>query len=131
MGKKFERKLQYPLVTAGLILFVIGIIGILLSNREGAYQAIFVLRLISIGAPLIGSMLLIISTLVPKDFEYSIRQRDGLVLFEFDVADVRALKEDFKIYFQNKKYLILEDGDSRIKIAYNDAVLKFLKELGA
>ena len=68
---------------------------------------------------------------VDDDFEYIIRKINDVILFEFDTDDVRCFDKNLRIIFQTKRYLILEDDYSRTKIAYNAAVLKFLKELGA
>ena len=73
----------------------------------------------------------IVSMLMPDDFEYIIRKINDVILFEFDTDDVRCFDKNLRIIFQTKRYLILEDDYSRTKIAYNAAVLKFLKELGA
>ena len=132
--KKFERKSgKY----VGMIAFVLVLISVLslifsiVSTDKSLCNVSIVALEIAIISMIAAVVVAIIILFMPDDFEYVIKQNGDVILFEFGLDDVRVLKKNFHIFSQKKRYLILEDGNSRIKIAYNSAVLKFLKELGA
>lgn len=63
------------------------------------------------------------------DFYYIIRPYRKHIVIEILTGDndCRKLNRDFDIVKQTRKYIILEDGDATIKIAYNRELLKFLE----
>lgn len=121
--KKFERKSGKYVGMIAFVLVLISVLSLIFSivstDKSLCNMSIVALEIA------------IIILFMPDDFEYVIKQNGDVILFEFGLDDVRVLKKNFHIFSQKKRYLILEDGNSRIKIAYNSAVLKFLKELGA
>ena len=73
----------------------------------------------------LGMLLLII----PPDFEYSIRVLDDSIVIENSEEDYRRIDKTFNIISKKRHYLVLDDGFSRIRIAYNKEVLQFLNEI--
>lgn len=67
------------------------------------------------------------SVIVP-DFSYTIRidKEETFMVFEFSEADYRILKINFEITSKNRKYMTLDDGCARIRIAYDKSVAEFL-----
>lgn len=68
---------------------------------------------------------------IPPDFDYAIRvvkPEDGdFIVFEFYDQDCRKLSRNFEVTSKNWKYMVLEDGYARIRIAYDRSVEEFLK----
>ena len=66
---------------------------------------------------------------VPPDFKYFIRVSNDWVIFEISEEDHRRIDRNFIIASQKRHYILLDDGFSRIHIAYNKEVLQFLNEI--
>ena len=66
---------------------------------------------------------------MPPDFEYFINVSKDWVFFEFSQEDHRMITKHFIISSKKRHYIVLDDGLSRICIAYNKEVLQFLKEI--
>lgn len=66
---------------------------------------------------------------VPPDFKYFIRVSNDWVIFEISEEDHRRIDRNFIIASQKRHYIVLDDGFSRIRIAYNKKVLQFLNEI--
>ena len=66
---------------------------------------------------------------VPPDFKYFIRVSNDWVIFEISEEDHRRIDRNFIIASQKRHYVVLDDGFSRIRIAYNKEVLQFLNEI--
>ena len=73
--------------------------------------------------------LIAIFIIVPPDFKYFINIADDCIIFEMNENDHRRIGRDFKIVSKKMHYIILDDGFSRIRIAYNRKVLQFLEEI--
>ena len=63
---------------------------------------------------------------LPPDFKYLIKSEDDYIIFEMDEDDHRRINKNFCMVSKGRHYLVLDDGFSRIKIAYNKDVLNFL-----
>lgn len=72
---------------------------------------------------------IIVLSLVPPDFKYSINVTNDCIIFEMSKEDHRRLDKSFAIASKTRNYITLDDGFSRIRIAYNENVLKFLKQI--
>src|SRR5699024_2066559 len=112
---------------SALLFIVMSLCYELCGEHSGSLSAMVT----SVVCVILTAIMGIVSMLMPDDFEYIIRKINDFILFECDTYDVRCFDKNLRIIFQTKIYLILEDDYSRTKIAYNAAVLKFLKELGA
>lgn len=66
---------------------------------------------------------------VPPDFKYFINVSRDWVIFEISEEDHRRIDRNFIISSKKKHYIVLDDGFSRIRIAYNKEVLQFLNEI--
>lgn len=66
---------------------------------------------------------------VPPDFNYFIRVSNDWVIFEFSEENHRRIDKNFIISSQGIHYIVLDDGFSRMRIAYNKEVLQFLNEI--
>ena len=66
---------------------------------------------------------------VPPDFKYFISVSNGWVIFEISEGDHRRIDRNFIITRPKRHYIVLDDGFSRIRIAYNKEVLQFLNEI--
>lgn len=72
---------------------------------------------------------LISFSILPPDFNYLIKVDDTYIIFEMDEEDHRRINKNFTISIKTRRYMVLTDGVSRIKIAYNKEVLEFLEEI--
>lgn len=68
----------------------------------------------------------IAGVVLPPDFKYLIKSEDDYIIFEMDEDDHRRINKNFCMVSKGRHYLVLDDGFSRIKIAYNKDVLNFL-----
>lgn len=66
---------------------------------------------------------------VPPDFKYFIMVSNDWVTFEISEEDHRRISRNFIIVSQKRHYIVLDDGSSRIRIAYNKEVLQFLNKI--
>lgn len=78
---------------------------------------------------LFGVLFVLLKSIVPPDFKYFINIADDCIIFEMNENDHRRIGRDFKIVSKKMHYIILDDGFSRIRIAYNRKVLQFLEEI--
>lgn len=115
--KKFRRSRRRNMAIMCIILLFLSPIYIL----KGDYK---------VALCLLGLTILIITVMaiLPEDFNYYIRTRDSRIIFEMSKYDHRPLNYNFCIS-KNWYCIILDDGFSKIKIAYDKDVLKFLDEI--
>lgn len=66
---------------------------------------------------------------LPPNFKYIINVTNDCIIFEISQEDHRRIDKNFTIVNKGKHYMVLDDGISRIRIAYNKEVLQFLKEI--
>ena len=118
--KKFKRSLQAFL---RLILISLSIIDIIVLAITGSSVPLIILLLV-----LCSAIFLVEFALVP-DFEYSIIVCDNKIIFEFSKYDCRSISQDFIVTSITERYMVLEDGYSRIRIGYDNEVKKFLREI--
>lgn len=78
---------------------------------------------------IIPVLVLILFFISPPDFDYLINVGDTYIIFEMSEEDHRRINKNFTISIKTRQYLVLTDGVTRIKIAYNKEVLKFLNEI--
>ena len=65
---------------------------------------------------------------LPEDFNYSVKVREDLLVFEYNEIDRRVLKKPFTIRV-TQRYIILSDGNTTISVPYAKEVIKFLEAL--
>jgi len=74
---------------------------------------------------------ILLSYVIPPDFDYAIRvaeSEDGdFIVFKFHEEDHRKLSRNFVVTSISWKYMVLDDGYTRIRIAYDRSVKEFLK----
>ena len=85
-----------------------------------------VLTLLLIVVPIIT---LIVILVLPPDFEYNIKVEKHYLIFEISEDNKWCIKRPFTIRQKNKAHIIIDDGFSRMSIAYNNELLEFLKEI--
>ena len=66
---------------------------------------------------------------IPPDFDYVVRTEEDYIIFEISKEDHRVLKRSFTIIEERRNQIILYDGVSRIPIAYDQKLRKFLDEI--
>jgi len=66
---------------------------------------------------------------LPPDFNYLINVTNDCIIFEMAEEDHRRIDKNFTIISKGKHYIVMDDGFSRICIAYNKEVLQFLNEI--
>ncbi len=129
--RKFKRSIRF-IVTAillGIILFYLiiqiecaegNLCGDTLTSTEFnlVVQCLFCLV-----------VLVIVTLTMPPDFQYCIRVSNDWVIFEISEKDHRRIDRNFIITSQKRRYIVLDDGFSRICIVYNKEVLQFLNEI--
>lgn len=126
--RKFKRSIQSNLnVIIGLPL-ILGILSFWVAYLFGdtlppAFITLSVVMLI------LGLLVIIVDFALLPDFEYSIRVQNDIIIFEMDEEDHRRINKSFTIVSKDRKHLVISDGISRIRIAYNKEVLDFLNEI--
>lgn len=78
---------------------------------------------------LIFVIFLLSAFILRPDDKYTIKLLDTVIIFEFSNDDRRIISKSFTIAKKTRNHIILDDGFSRIKIAYNKKVLEFLEEV--
>lgn len=126
--RKFSRSIQSILYVVSLILLLFAFIFniVFFSNLldfKSVPIHIFWCTLIS------GLFIYIISFILKPDFEYHIKKVDDYIIFDFSDDDCRKINKNFIISKRTRKYILLDDGTAKMKIAYNDKVIKFLEEI--
>jgi hypothetical protein len=64
----------------------------------------------------------------PPMFDYYIKGFDTFVVFQFSENDRRTINKSYSIT-ETRKYLFLDDGYTRLKIAYNKDSKEFIESL--
>lgn len=116
--KKFKRSRRRNMGIMGIILLFLSEMYML----KGDYKVTLCLSGLT-------TLIVIIMAILPEDFNYSIRGLDSRIIFEMSKYDHRPLNYNFCIQEKNWYCMILDDGFSKIKIAYDKDVLKFLDEI--
>lgn len=122
--KRFQRSIASNVVTllgaVGVLFMVMFLFQIVSDNKTEAVECLV--------ATLIFLILLFFALIVlPEDFEYNVKPTEDMLVFEFSEEDHRKIAKTFSIN-KDHRYLILDDGEARISIAYNRKVMKFLEE---
>lgn len=76
-----------------------------------------------------GVVTMIVIVVMKPDFDYSIKPYNEYIIFEMSETDHRIIHKSFSIANKTRKQILLDDGTSRIEIAYNQEVLQFLDEI--
>lgn len=71
---------------------------------------------------------IILLFIMPQDFKYCVKLDSHYIIFASPNKSPQIISESFKVSKKTPYYLILEDKEVKIKIAYNKEVLKILKE---
>lgn len=122
--RKFSRKTNRVVALVGVFLGILfgGIaIRIAMLGSEDATQYV-------IAAYITLIVTAIVTSVLPSDFGYYIRCDGEFFIFEFSSEDVRPIKRKYTVVKKTWKEIVLTDGIARIKIAYNNKVLEFLKQ---
>lgn len=132
--RKFKRSIHSIVTSILLVIFIFSLIEmVLVGYAEGnlfvgdtltptefklALQCYFFLAMWGISL-----------FIIPPDFNYFIRVFDDRVIFEISEEDHRRINRNFVIVSKKRHHIVLDDGFSRICIAYNKEVLQFLNEI--
>ena len=131
--RKFKRSTQSIVTTILLVIALSYTVAILIVGCAEVELFGFTTFLTELGLVL-QLLFFLVATIIadsamPPDFEYFINVSKDWVFFEFSQEDHRMIAKNFIISNKTRHYIILDDGLSRICIAYNKEVLQFLKEI--
>lgn len=122
MRRKFERNIDLKVTTIFVCLSITLLVVALFISR-------IYLNMCLAFALFLMVAFLIVDLLILPDFKYYIKSDEDYIVFELADDDYRRINRNFSITVQTRKYITLDDGITRIKIAYNQYVLQFLKEI--
>ena len=122
MQKVFKRTRQEN--TTKCICIMILVIGILILIVQNiTFKLIMSIIIIAI--------LVVYATIViksPGNFNYIIEIKENYIIINVGMHSY-FVNRKFKILHKTKKYIIIVDENSKLKIKYNEDLLKFLKEV--
>ena len=116
---QFKRSIQTILLSILIPLIILYLTALALI---GTYTYLIIVLLILIIS------VFIVAFVLPPDFDYYIRVCDDTIIFEFSRTDHRSISNKFVISNSTERYMVLDDGDSRIRIGYDKKVKEFLED---
>lgn len=137
MHYDFKRSVNKTVVNIFMVLCIITLVGAIVEAVVADHVTIYsevqklpgimVMCVTAIGFEVLAG---VASCLIPPDFKYTIRviEDEGKEFFIFENGndDHRRLSTKFEITAKNYKYMTLDDGYARVRIAYDKSVVEFL-----
>ena len=128
---KFERSLRGILLcSTSILLIILGSVLIFYTHYHHKWDSWdYMQDKLYFKLCLIFVIFLLSAFILRPDDKYTIKLLNTDIIFEFSNDDRRIISKSFTIAKKTRNYIILDDGITRIKIAYNKEVLEFLEEI--